>query len=171
MPKPDLFAKLRASYAAATLASTEARIAVAVTLAVSLCVLTLARVPLRGALDVDFRDGDRIGGAVQATLIGFSVPDATGRAAAEPLARVVFNRPLPPDFTLRIDAQLEPAGADPTLEIVVGGERHALRVERSLARGEIRVRNPAGAREIGFRIPPGATLRVQRIGVVEDGLG
>ncbi len=165
MPNPDLLAKLRASYAAATLGSPEARISVAVTLAVSLCVVALARVPLHGEFGVDFREGDRIGGAAQATLVGFSTPDPSGRATLGPLARIVFNRPLPAAFVLEIDARPGADRADVEADVAIGSERREIHFDGDVARRELRLLNPGGAREISLQIAPGASLRVQRIAI------
>lgn len=163
MSRPDPFATLRASYAAATLGSPEARIAVAVTLAVALCVFAFARVPLSGELGIDFREGDRVDGAAQATLIGFSAPDANGRVTLAPLARIVFNRPLPARFALAIEAHAE--GAPAVATIRVGDERRELRFDATDAPHELALGNPSGAREIAIELAPGGSLRVRRLAV------
>jgi len=163
MSRPDPFALLRASYAAATFASPEARIAAVVTLAVALCVFAFARVPLSGEIDVDFREGDRISGVAQATLIGFSAPDANGRVTHAPLARVVFNRPLPARFALALEAHAE--GAPAVATIRVGDERRELRFDAAAAPHELALGNPSGAREIAIELAPGGSLRLRRLAV------
>ena len=87
MPRPELLARLRASYVAATWRSPDARIAAAVTFGVLLIVLALARMPIRDEVAIDFREMDHVGGAVQVTLLDFSFPGANGRVTSRSARR------------------------------------------------------------------------------------
>jgi hypothetical protein len=165
MPRPELFARLRASYVAATWRSPDSRIAAGVTAGVLLVVLALARLPIGDEVAIDLREIDHVGGAVQVTLLDFSFPSASGRVTLGPVARLVFNRPLPAAFVLAIEGRLEDETAEGAVEIRVGEARYGTRFDGSTGRRELHVRNPGGAREISLHLAPGARLSIERVNV------
>ncbi len=155
---------LRQSYVAASLRSPEARAAAMITAGVALVIGALARVPLRGDVVVDLREGDRVGGLRQVTVIGFWVPTADGRETRGPRARVIFNRPLPATFELRIAARSVHPEEIP-VEIHVGDAVSRAVFGRALADAAVAIDNRARAREVTLVLPADATLTVQTVAV------
>jgi hypothetical protein len=155
---------LRQSYVAGSLRNPEARAAAVITAGVALVVGALARVPLRGDVVVDLREGDRVGGLQQVTVIGFWVPTADGRETRGTQPRVIFNRPLPTAFELRISARSVRPEEIP-VEIHVGETVSSATFGKDFAEATLDVDNPTGARQVGLALPRNATLTVRTLAV------
>jgi hypothetical protein len=155
---------LRQSYVAGSLRNPEARAAAVITAGVALVVGALARVPLRGDVLVDLREGDRVGGLRQVTVVGFWVPTADGRETRGSRARVIFNRPLPAAFELRVAARSIRPDEIP-VEVHVGDTVSRAAFGRAFTEVVLAVDNPTSAREVALALPPNATLTVRTVAV------
>lgn len=145
----------------------DVRVAAGLTCLVALLVLAIGRVPLSHGIQLDLREGDRIGGASQLWVVGFSMSREFGRVAPEPVAqadvRIVANRPLPERFELTLEAWWMKGATGDMLGVGLGDQRHAVPLPDEAENVTLHFSNPDALRVIDLRIPDGDRLALRRV--------
>jgi hypothetical protein len=146
--------------------------AAAITAGVALVVGALAHVPLRGDVVVDLAKGDRVGGLQQVTVTGLWINTPEGRETRGSEPRVIFNRPLPAAFELRVAARAVRPEEVP-VEIRVGDTVSRATFGPAFSDAAVTVDNRTNAREVALALPPNAMLKVRSVAVrsLADGGG
>lgn len=151
------------SYLGAAFAAGPNRTAAGATLAIALAVFGLSQIPIASGSELDLRNADAVDGWTQGTVFGFGVPTPAGRAVAQVPGRIVWNRPLPSEFTLALD--VAPGPPNRSVRVGLGLKSEVIALPRS---GPLLVRleNPFGLRELRIApVPPGSPLMLRRVGV------
>jgi hypothetical protein len=162
----NVIGAVRDSHIAAACRLRENRLSAAVALGVAGIVALLSQIGLAPGFTVDLARPEPLWALRQATLVGFGEPGPGGRALRQPVARVIFNRPLPDRFRLALEGQALGGDARVPVEVRVGEWRGEHAFGPTPGETVLDVENPGRLRQIFLRVTGApARLTVRRVAV------